>query len=102
MQQNTFSKQLSSQRSAKLLKKPNRERIGYISFDGQNSSIPCSVREFDETGAVLSMNGWLAVPEEFPLYVEPDRIQVTCKVLKKRGSKVQVSFKHANENTKTR
>ena len=66
--------------SRRRLLKANRDRVGYISFDGQTSTVPCSVREFDEKGAVISMNGWLAVPEEFPLVIEPDRIRVVCKV----------------------
>jgi len=78
--------------SRRVVKNTRSQRIGYVAFDGQSGSVPCTIREFTEEGAVLSMNGWMGVPEEFPLFIEPDRVKVTCKVIRKRGSKVQVNF----------
>ena len=66
--------------------------MGYLLFNGQPSGVPCGVREFSAEGAVLTMNGWMGVPDSFTLFIEPDSVKVDCKVMRKRGSKVQVSF----------
>jgi len=66
--------------------------MGYLVFNGQPSGVPCGVREFTVDGAILIMSGWIGVPDEFSLFVEPDSVRVDCKVIKKRGSKVQVTF----------
>lgn len=90
----------SQSHAKRVIKKTRSQRIGYVSFDGQTSSVACAVHDFDEFGAVLTMNGWMGVPEEFPLFIEPDRVQVVCKVMKKRGSKVQVNFKSWEEGAR--
>ncbi len=94
MQQNfVIDTQKTETLAARRLPRNNREqRLGHVEFSGQAGTVPCSVREFSREGAVLTMSGWMGVPDSFSLYVEPDGIKVTCAVMRKRGSKVQVSF----------
>ncbi|MFK5980332.1 MAG: hypothetical protein QM488_15730 [Rhizobiaceae bacterium] len=76
----------------RVIKNTRGTRMGYLVFNGQPSGVPCGVREFSAEGAVLTMNGWMGVPDAFTLFIEPDSVKVDCKVMRKRGSKVQVSF----------
>ena len=67
-------------------------RMGKVVLDGNTTAIQCPVREFSESHAVLTMSGWLAFPSEFTLYVEPDSIRAHCRVMKRRGSTIEVGF----------
>jgi len=83
---------IATDSAIRIIKNARGTRMGYLVFNGQPGGVPCGVREFTTEGAVLTMNGWMGVPDEFSLFIEPDSVRVDCKVLRKRGSKVQVSF----------
>ncbi len=74
-----------------------QQRLGYLLFDGQRSSVPCAVHEFSTRGAVLAASGWMGLPETFMLYVEPDCVRLTCRVTSKKGSTVRVEFEEWKE-----
>ena len=68
------------------------ERLGYILFENQAARVPCRVREFSPAGAVLTMDGWMGVPEKFSLFVDPERSRYACKVISQRGNSARVCF----------
>ncbi|MCF6321480.1 MAG: hypothetical protein L3J32_06890 [Rhizobiaceae bacterium] len=68
------------------------ERLGYILFDNQTTTVPCRVREFGPEGATLTMDGWMGVPGSFSLFVDPERSRYSCTVISQRGNSAKVSF----------
>lgn len=66
--------------------------MGRVVFSDHSNAVHCTVRSFSEESAVLSMSGWMGVPSEFLLYVEPDNIRAKCLVSQRKGSNVQVRF----------
>ncbi|MGI9400567.1 MAG: PilZ domain-containing protein [Rhizobiaceae bacterium] len=74
-------------------RKRNRPpRIAYIIVDGQEKGVPCTMRDFSEQGAFITLGGWIGVPETFKLYVDPHGARFNCRVISRRGSVVQVTF----------
>ena len=73
--------------------RPRRgHRLGYLMVNGQTAPVPCTVRDLAEGKATLIMGGWLGIPEQFSLYVEPDEIRLECRIAGRRGNAVTVSF----------
>ncbi len=66
--------------------------MGKVIFNESAAPVACAVKEFSRNGAVLSMTGWLGVPSTFTLYVEPDSVRADCRIINRKGSKVQVEF----------
>ena len=60
--------------------------------NGQSAPVPCTVRDLVEGKATLIMGGWLGIPEQFSLYVEPDQIRLECRIAERRGNAVTVAF----------
>ena len=81
-----------SNHPAPRIRSARTERLGYILFDNQAARVPCRVREFSPQGAVLTMDGWMGVPENFSLFVDPERSRYTCKVISQRGNSARVAF----------
>ena len=77
-------------------------RIGWVVFSPDSSPVHCSVTKFNETRAVLTMSGWMGLPSNFTLYVEPDSIRAQCKVVKCVGSSVEVTLSELEENVRFR
>lgn len=67
-------------------------RMGRVVFSENASPVHCTVKSFSVSGAVLTMTGWMGLPSEFQLYVEPDNIRAKCTVAKRKGSNVEVHF----------
>ncbi|MCP4185755.1 MAG: hypothetical protein GY761_21035 [Hyphomicrobiales bacterium] len=82
----------NSRNSAPRKRSARTERLGYILFDNQTATVPCRVREFSNQGAVLTMDGWMGVPDSFSLFVDPENSRYTCKVISQRGNSAKVSF----------
>lgn len=68
------------------------QRLGYLLVNGQTIPVPCTVRDFSAGTATLILGGWLGIPNEFSLYVEPDQLRLECRIAARRGNAVTVSF----------
>ncbi|MEM7214965.1 MAG: hypothetical protein AAF423_05420 [Pseudomonadota bacterium] len=88
-------------RSKRILSK-RVPRIGWVVFSQHANPVHCSVKDFTEESAILTMSGWLGVPGEFTLYVEPDSIRAQCKVIRSNGSNVEVQLRDLEENIRFR
>jgi hypothetical protein len=74
-------------------KRPGRRpAIGYLLAPGQTRPLACPLREYGSASAVISISGWLAIPETFILYVEPDGMRHDCRVAERRGANVSVEL----------
>jgi len=77
-------------------------RIGRVVFSEESNAVHCSVREFTDTSAMITMSGWLALPSNFILYVEPDSIRAECRVIKRHGNNIELEFTSLEENIRFR
>ena len=77
---------------ARRIRSARTERLGYILFENQTATVPCRVREFSQEGAVLTMDGWMGVPGQFSLFVDPERSRFSCKVVSQKGNSARVKF----------
>ncbi|MBO6814202.1 MAG: PilZ domain-containing protein [Rhizobiaceae bacterium] len=67
-------------------------RMGRVVFSDHDNAVHCTVKSFSDKGAILTMSGWLGLPSNFELYVEPDNIRASCSVSKRKGSNIEVAF----------
>lgn len=77
-------------------------RIGKVVFSEEGNPVHCTVREFSSRGATITMTGWLGLPSQFTLYVEPDSVRAQCTVLGRRGNNIEVEFSSVEENIRFR
>ena len=70
--------------------------------EGQASGFSCSLVNYAEAGATLSLQGLIGIPDRFSLYVEPDSVRHACRVVEKRGNTLRVSFESREENIRYR
>ena len=78
---------------AKPAPRPRRgQRLGYLVVNGQSFPVPCTVRDLGVDSATLILGGWLGIPEQFSLYVEPDEVRLDCRIAGRRGNAVTVAF----------
>ena len=77
-------------------------RMGRVVFTDHANAVHCSVRRFSRQGAMLTMSGWMGLPSEFQLYVEPDNIRAVCSVTSRKGSNIEVSFTEVEEDVRFR
>lgn len=68
------------------------QRLGYLVANGQTTPIPCVVRDLGAEAATLVIGGWLGIPDNFSLYVEPDQLRLECVIAERRGNAVTVRF----------
>ena len=47
-------------------------RMGKVVFGEHSAPVHCAVKELTGNSAVLTMTGWLGLPSNFTLFVEPD------------------------------
>jgi len=78
------------------------QRVGRVVFENSTEAVPCAIRTFSERSAVLVMNGWLGLPDQFTLYVDPDQLKISCKVGRRQGSMVTVLFQEIEEGVRFR
>ena len=50
------------------------------------------MRDLTANRATLVLGGWLGIPEQFSLYVEPDGVRLECRIAERRGNAVTVAF----------
>lgn len=67
-------------------------KSGRISFGG--GTINCTVRNLSETGAALEVSSPVGIPEHFTLVIEADHIQVACRVVWRKETRIGVHFEH--------
>lgn len=72
-------------------------RLSWIVVEGQASGFSCLLVDFSPDSAIISLQGLLAIPDRFHLYVEPDGIRAACKVVERRSNNVRVSFEELAE-----
>lgn len=77
-------------------------RMGKVVFDGNSSAVDCAVKNFSGENAILTMAGWMGLPSSFTLFVEPDSIKATCRVIQRKGSNIQVEFTDVMEGVRYR
>jgi len=89
-------------RNNRALLSKRMPRIGWVVFSQESGPVHCAVKEFSDKRAVLTMSGWLGLPSNFTLYVEPDSIRAQCRVVRCSGSNVEVAFSDMEENVRFR
>ena len=89
-------------RNGKKILSSRIPRIGKVVFSDEGSPVHCTVREFSKNSATITMTGWLGLPSEFTLYVEPDSIRARCKVLGRKGNNIRVEFTETEEDIRFR
>ena len=77
-------------------------RMGRVVFSENTAAVHCAVKDYSLHGAVLTMTGWMGLPSNFELFVEPDAIRADCRVIRRRGSSVQVEFTSVEEGVRFR
>jgi hypothetical protein len=77
-------------------------RVGRVLFSPDSSPVHCSVKNFTDEQATLTMSGWMGLPSAFTLYIEPDSIRAACRVLSRKGSNIQVEFTEVEEGVRYR
>lgn len=77
-------------------------RMGKVVFVENGNPVDCAVKNLSQTNATLTMTGWLGLPSNFTLFVEPDSIRAQCRVLQRKGSNVDVEFTNVEEGIRYR
>lgn len=77
-------------------------RVGRVLFNPDSSPVHCSVKNFSDDQATLAMSGWMGLPSSFTLYIEPDSIRTTCRVISRKGSNIQVEFTKVEQGVRYR
>lgn len=78
-------------------RKPRRaQRFAFMVIDGEKNRVPCRLREYSDEGALVTMGGWIGIPESFALQVEPDGILYDCRIVAKRNNAIRVTFENAS------
>ena len=67
-------------------------RLAFLTIEGQDKGLPCSLRDYTREGAVVTVSGWIGIPERFSLYVEPEGVRHQCRISARKGSAVRVIF----------
>ena len=75
-------------------------RVGRVLFNPESSPVHCSVKNFSDDQATLTMSGWMGLPSSFTLYIEPDSIRTTCRVISRKGSNIQVEFTEVEQGVR--
>ena len=63
---------------------------GTIEFGG--GAIDCTIRNFSETGAALEVSSPVGIPENFTLFLQVDRTQLSCRVVWRKEKRIGVKF----------
>jgi hypothetical protein len=67
-------------------------KAGIIAFNDRHSTLPCTVRNVSDTGALIRMPGGLSPPDTFDLIIELDGLEASCTVMWRKGEDVGVHF----------
>ena len=77
-------------------------RMGKVLFNQHSTPVHCAVKELTNNSAVLTMTGWLGLPSNFTLFVEPDALKANCRVILRKGSNIQVEFVQVEKGVRYR
>lgn len=69
-----------------------------VVFNGRQSVLACTVRNWSETGAMVRMSDWIALPETFELDIANKHGSVRVRQCWRRGDDVGVVFLTAEES----
>ena len=67
-------------------------KAGIVAFNDRHSTLPCTVRNVSDTGALIRMPGTLSPPDTFDLIIELDGLEASCTVMWRKGEDVGVRF----------
>ena len=67
-------------------------KAGIIAFNDRHSTLPCTVRNVSDTGALIRMPGMVTPPDTFELIIELDGLEASCTVMWRKGEDVGVRF----------
>jgi hypothetical protein len=86
--------QISNGPSPDKQRAPRRRvlKAGIIAFNDRHSTLPCTVRNVSDTGALIRMPGGLSPPDTFDLIIELDGLEASCTVMWRKGEDVGVRF----------
>lgn len=65
-------------------------KTGRIAFGG--ATIDCTVRNLSETGAALEVSSPVGIPVNFTLMINSGHINVPCRVVWRKGTRIGVHF----------
>jgi hypothetical protein len=88
----TRSAKFAAETGLKVRKIRHLPRLAHMILEGQKKGVPCTIRDLTETGAVVSLGGWIGIPDNFHLSLEPDGRRISCNVVAKKGSAITVRF----------
>ena len=77
-------------------------RMGKVIFEENGTPVHCAVKELTDNSAVLTMTGWLGLPSNFTLFIEPDSIKAECRIILRKGSNIRVEFVRVEEGIRYR
>ena len=77
-------------------------RVGRVLFSPESTPVHCNVKNFSDSQATLTMSGWMGLPSNFTLYIEPDSIRTSCRVISRKGSNIQVEFTEVEQGVRYR
>lgn len=63
-----------------------------VVFNGRQSVLACTIRNWSETGAMVRMSDWIALPETFELDIASQESGVRVRQCWRRGDDVGVVF----------
>lgn len=93
----------AAQADANEERRARRQRVlmkGYVAFHNNFASVPCSIRNLSETGALIVLDAPVAVPPNFVLFAELAGFKVECSIAWQRGLALGVHFTGARENSR--
>jgi hypothetical protein len=67
-------------------------KAGIVAFNDRHSTLPCTVRNVSDTGALIRMPATLSPPDTFDLIIELDGLEASCTVMWRKGEDVGVRF----------
>lgn len=67
-------------------------KAGQITFTGSHASIDCTVRSLGQEGAGLDLVTTMNVPDEFRLIIRSEDLRVSCRVLSRSRTHLEVEF----------
>lgn len=63
-----------------------------VVFNGRQSVLACTIRNWSDTGAMVRMSDWIALPETFELDIANQESGVRVRLCWRRGDDVGVVF----------
>ncbi len=65
---------------------------GKIVFNDNRSVIDCTVKNLSSSGAALTVESTIGIPDEFNLIISPENVAKACRVAWKTEHQIGVAF----------